>query len=202
MAVLSAAARPGHPFWHFLVLVSAAVAVFVWIKIAEWTRRSTPEGRPPRPQRRAWTAIDQHTAWTLAALSATAAAVHAQVGPEHFWESAAFGVFFLGAAAAQAAWAVAVCRRPGRTVLLAGAAANAAFAALWAVSRTIGVPFGPQAWRPEAVSQPDVVATLLELSIVAAVARIAWANRGRHVRHSRTVALGRSDVDVAVGRPK
>jgi len=202
MAVLSAAPPPGHPIWHFLVVVGAAVAVFVWIKMAEWTRRSAPERRRPRRRRRAWAGIDRHTAWTLAALSATAAAVHAQVGPEHFRESAAFGVFFLCASAGQAAWAVAVCRKPVRAVLLAGAAANAAVVALWAVSRTMGLPIGPRAWRPEAVSQPDVVATLLELSIVAAVARIAWANRRQEVRLGRAVALGRRDAGLAVGRPR
>jgi hypothetical protein len=176
MAVV-AAPPTGHPFSHFLIVAGGAVAVFLGIKMAEWTRRSKSSAGPPRHQRRTWASIDQHTAWTLAALSGTAAAVHAQVCPEHFRESAAFGVFFLCASAGQAAWAMAVCRRPGRTVLLLGAAGNAAVVALWAVSRTIGLPIGPQAWRPEAVSQPDTAATLIEVFIVVAVAHMARSNR-------------------------
>ena len=39
--------------------------------------------------------------------------------------------------------------------------------ALWAVSRTAGLPIGPGAWMPEPVQTLDVSATVLELVLVA-----------------------------------
>jgi hydrogenase/urease accessory protein HupE len=43
---------------------------------------------------------------------------------------------------------------------------------VWAISRTIGVPLGPQPWRPEAVGVADVLSTLDELAAVVLVAAV------------------------------
>jgi hypothetical protein len=58
-------------------------------------------------------------------------------------------VFFLVVTPLQIAWALLVQReRAGNPRLLAiGAAGNLAIAATWAVSRVIGIPFGPEAFR-------------------------------------------------------
>jgi hypothetical protein len=40
---------------------------------------------------------------------------------------------------------------------------------IWALSRTIGLPIGPEAWMPEPVSTVDVTATLMELLLVVSV---------------------------------
>jgi hypothetical protein len=55
--------------------------------------------------------------------------------------------------------------RPVRGVLLAGAIVNLGVAAAWALSRTLGMPVGPEPWTPEAVGVADVTATLFELAI-------------------------------------
>jgi hypothetical protein len=64
---------------------------------------------------------------------------------------------------------VLVLRQPGRTLLTLGAVGNLAVVALWIMSRTVGVPIGPEVWRPEAITAIDSMATTLELAIVAGV---------------------------------
>ena len=49
---------------------------------------------------------------------------------------------------------------------MVGAAGNAAVVLVWAVSRTAGLPIGPEVWHPEAISALDVVATALEAGLV------------------------------------
>jgi hypothetical protein len=109
----------------------------------------------------------------LAAASAGAGLVHALVCPEHFKEAWSFGAFFLVAAAAQVAWAWrAWWRGATRSLLLAAAVGNAAVVVLWLVTRTVGLPIGPEPGVAEGVGGADVLATALELYLVVAA---AWA---------------------------
>jgi hypothetical protein len=101
----------------------------------------------------------------LAGLSAVAAGIHAWVVPEHFEEYALFGVFFAVLGFAQAGWAAAVLRHPTRLLYIAGVALSAGLLALWAMSRTAGVPIGPEAWEAEPASLLDVAAGVAELGI-------------------------------------
>lgn len=112
--------------------------------------------------------------YTLASLSAGAAAVHLAVIPEHLTEYWPFAVFFAGVAAFQAAWAFAVLTRPQRGLYGLGAVASAGLITLWALSRTIGLPLGPEPWHPEAASLPDVAAVALEIGLILTI----WT-RGR-----------------------
>jgi hypothetical protein len=98
-----------------------------------------------------------------AALAWGAAVIHAVVIPQHLAESAVIGAFFVVAAPAQALWGSWIYRRPGERLLLAGAAGSLAIAALWAFTRVVEVPLGPNAWRPESVGVLDVLATVDEL---------------------------------------
>lgn len=50
---------------------------------------------------------------------------------------------------------------------------------MWAISRTVGVPVGPQPWRPEAVAPIDVLSTLDKLAAVILVGVVLAALRGR-----------------------
>jgi hypothetical protein len=102
----------------------------------------------------------------LAACSAAAATVHFAVISEHVEDYWLFGVFFGSAGLAQALFAVLVVQRPSRLVYAAGAAGNAAIVALWIVTRTAGLPMGPDPGEAEAVGTADVVSTVLELLIV------------------------------------
>ncbi len=131
----------------------------------------------------------------LALMSLAAAAIHFAVTGDHAQEHVAFGLFFLVVAWAQALWAGATVVRPRRWLFTAGIAGNAAIVAVWAASRTVGVPIGPHPWTPEAAATADVVSTILELGIVAGcVARLA---RGVHPERARHA--GRAPIALAFG---
>jgi FtsP/CotA-like multicopper oxidase with cupredoxin domain len=102
-----------------------------------------------------------------AALSLIAALMHAWAMPEHFEEWWGYGAFFLIAAAAQACYGLALLRWPGRSLLLLGVAGNLSVVSLWAVTRTVGIPFfGPHAGEVEGVGAVDLSATVAELALV------------------------------------
>src|SRR4051812_15175595 len=113
----------------------------------------------------------------LAALSWLAALIHATVVPEHWAEYRPFGGAFAVLAAAQFAWSAAVFRAPGRRILLAGAVLSAGVGAVWALSRTTGLPVGPEAGEPEAVGPADVAASAAEAFLAVVAVRLARATR-------------------------
>jgi hypothetical protein len=89
----------------------------------------------------------------------------------HFREYWLFGLLFAIVAPLQIVWAALVQRRPAdRRLLIAGAIANVVVAAVWLVSRTTGLPIGPDAGTPEAVGVKDVLATADELGLALLVA--------------------------------
>ncbi|HEV2982602.1 MAG TPA: hypothetical protein VGX51_14330 [Solirubrobacteraceae bacterium] len=105
--------------------------------------------------------------------------IHIGAAVDHFEEfhlyAAAFGVL----AAVQIAWAAMLARQPSRRVLLAGCAFSAGVIAMWATSRTVGVPIAPQPWRPEPVGVADLVETLGETVTVVAVLSVALSPKLR-----------------------
>lgn len=107
-----------------------------------------------------------------ATCSLVAMAIHASVAPEHFHEDVLFGVFFTVTAVCQLAWAILVVLRPRQHWLLAGAIGNAAIIGLWAYTRFVSLPLGPDAGAREEVGTRDVLATCVEVLIVLAV---VWA---------------------------
>jgi hypothetical protein len=50
--------------------------------------------------------------------------------------------------------------------------ANGAMVAIWAISRTTGLPVGPDPWMPEPLGALDLLATGLEVVLIAVG---AWA---------------------------
>ena len=94
-------------------------------------------------------------------LSWAAGLIHVVAAVEHVDEYLLFGLFFALLAPAQFAWGVLAYRRPDRRLLVWGAVANLAVVALWVVSRTIGLPIGPD--QPEAVGPVDAVCSADEL---------------------------------------
>jgi hypothetical protein len=103
----------------------------------------------------------------LALLSLGAAGIHFAFIGVHLAEDWAHGAFFAIVAWAQLAWAAAIVLRPSRPLLRAGALGSGAVIATWVVSRTMGVPVGPDAGSPEPVALYDSLATVFELGIVA-----------------------------------
>lgn len=123
---------------------------------------------------------------TVAAIATAAAAgIHLAVAPEHFREWWGFGAFFVVCGAVQLAWAAAW---PSSGV--AGIAGNVSLIALWALSRTAGLPFGPDAGTPEAIGPVDVATVLVELIAVVALVVNHFAVRGEwspfHQLHEET----------------
>lgn len=139
---------------------------------AAWRKRLTAlpsQDRPGATDRGSLSGLG--LVWlALAAASAAAGIIHAAVAPEHLDEWGALGSAFVVAAALQLGWAAAATRgstrRIGRLDLTStGLAINTAILVTWVVSRTVGVPLG----NVEEIGRPDIVAGLLEATIVAAL---------------------------------
>jgi hypothetical protein len=83
--------------------------------------------------------------------------------------------FFAVVTVAQLAWGAAALVRAPRWWLALGAAGNLAVVATWVVSRTAGLPVGPEAGVTLPAHFPDTLATVLEIVVVAgAAALLAW----------------------------
>ena len=107
-----------------------------------------------------------------AALTVTAI-IHLAVVPEHAREWPAAAAFFVVLAVVEVALAVAVMTKNDRGPLLAGSMISGMSAVLWAASRTVGLPIGPDPFSPEAVAASDLIATALEVVAAATFFRLA-----------------------------
>jgi hypothetical protein len=105
---------------------------------------------------------------TVVLFSAAAGFLHAVATPEHFAEHFVFGLFFLVVTVGQMAVVVAGLNRPCRALWVATVAGNAIVLAIWAVSRTTGLPFGPEAWTPEPIGLLDMACAGYEIALIAA----------------------------------
>ena len=108
----------------------------------------------------------------LAVASEFAGLIHLAHAREHLHEYVPFGLFFLASGFFQIVWAVMVFWPRSRAFFVVGLLANGATVALWALTRTVGLPIGPEHWTAESVGVADVVASVLELLIVAGCAWI------------------------------
>jgi hypothetical protein len=110
--------------------------------------------------------------WLAAALLVGAGAVHLAMAPSHFGESTAEGVGFLVSAWLQILLAIVVVLRPTRRVVIAVVAVTAACIEAWAVSRTVGFPFGAHAGHAESVTIVDGVTVAMEAATVVLAAML------------------------------
>jgi hypothetical protein len=105
--------------------------------------------------------------YSAVALSSVAALIHLLVTPEHFGEWWGYGTFMLAAFVAQAIYAAALLVWPGwKLLLLAGAIGNLTIIGMWAVSRTVGIPLGPETGEVEEIGALDLVCTAAEATLV------------------------------------
>jgi hypothetical protein len=125
----------------------------------------------------------------LAVTSLAAAGIHFAVMGEHFQEYVVFGVFFSLVAWFQALWALGIVVAPTRRTLAVGLMANAAIACVWLVSRTAGVPIGPEPGVAEPAALLDVLSTVLELLIVVVCAALLLRQSRRPLGAGRTRTL-------------
>ena len=147
--------------------------------------RALDASEPRRPSAAA--ARRAKLAVTAALFSAGAGAIHASVAGPHIQEYAAFGVLFVASAIAQAVWAALLLVSPSARLLIAGVVGNALIVQVWALSRTVGLPFGPEPWSAEPITYLDLTATTFELGVVA-VSGLLLVQGGAHT------ALSGSDV--------
>jgi hypothetical protein len=101
-----------------------------------------------------------------------AEAVHTAVISAHFREWWAEGVFFFALSVLEGALAAALLLTRARRPCLAAAGVSLATIAVWAWSRTTGLPLGPEAGYPEPVGRADSVATILEALTALALAPV------------------------------
>jgi hypothetical protein len=122
-----------------------------------------------------------------------AAIIHGTVVSEHFQAWRPAGLFFLGTQLVEISLALAAVyawrRLSAQLVFLTGVGT----VAVWMLSRTFGMPFGPAAFRvPEAIGVPDLACCILELTAAALAVPLAFGLRlpsGGAGARSRTVAL-------------
>jgi hypothetical protein len=122
-----------------------------------------------------------------ALFSAASAAIHFAVVHEHLDEYPAFGLAFIVMGWFQFAWAARVVARPTRRLALAGAVGNGLIMGCWALSRTFGLPIGPEHWTPEAVGTADVISTILEGLVVAGAIMFLSASTNARIVPMRAV---------------
>lgn len=130
---------------------------------------------------------------TAALLSVGAAVIHAAVAGSHFEVYAPFGLLFFASALGQTIWAVLLLAAPSARLLAAGVAGNLGILATWALSRTSGLPLGPEPGTPEPIGALDIAASAFELGLVVAallliVSRGPLATPGRQVKHFAAIA--------------
>ncbi|MEI7623417.1 MAG: hypothetical protein WCJ88_07665 [Actinomycetes bacterium] len=109
---------------------------------------------------------DRNVRWLAAVLSLTVGAVHFGYAPHHLADDWAHGWFFMLIAAYQCIFAVLIVARPRRWLWASAVVINLAVIGTWLVSRTVGLPFGPQELRAESFSTPDIVCSILEGAII------------------------------------
>ena len=130
----------------------------------------------------------------VAAGLAGAGLIHLAVVPEHLEEWPAAGVFFVVLAVAGLAVGWAVLVRPTRGPLLAAAAVCVLPLTVWLCSRTVGLPFGPEAGETEPVGLADSATAVLELGVVLLAAHRIRDDRGAAPRPG----LSRDTVRLAL----
>lgn len=113
--------------------------------------------------------------YSAAAFSLVAALIHLWVASEHFLHWWGYGVFFIVVALAQGLFGMLILRWPGRpSIHLAGVWGNLMVVALYVISRTWGMPYGPgwgTPFNPDVahVEDPEILgmsATAAEMAIV------------------------------------
>jgi len=118
----------------------------------------------------------------VAALAFIGALIHVGAAVDHFGEFPLYTLVFCLLAAGQTAWAAMLVARPSRRVILLGCLFQLGIVALWALSRTVGVPIAPRAWVPEEIGVADLVATTGELASVVGALCVAMSPRIKFAR--------------------
>jgi hypothetical protein len=179
------------------ILISLAGVALVPLALVSARRSRVPVGFADRSQADRGHAVVGAASVVAALLSIGAAIVHFAVIAQHFDEWWLTGMFFLSIALFQLGWGLLVLIQPSALVYVTGAIANALIIVTWIVSRTTGVPVGPEAGEAEAVSLPDAMATAFEVGlIVVLVALLAERSARWPARRFPPMAAGLGSAAV------
>ncbi|MDT7573643.1 MAG: hypothetical protein QOE05_3817 [Actinomycetota bacterium] len=118
--------------------------------------------------------------FVLAAATAGAGAIHLAFAPEHLAEYRPLGIGFVAAGGLQLLWAALVTVRDSPRWLYAGGVLSLVFVGVYLLSRTVGLPLGPEAFEPEAFGTSDLMCCALEVPV--GLAAIALARRPAALR--------------------
>ena len=130
-------------------------------------------------------------AWVLAGLSAAAGVIHFAVLTEHTGGDLIVPIGFAVAGWIQLAIAgVIIARRPAPALYWITIVANLAFIAVWAWSRTAGLPFDPYGGVAEPVGALDLTAALLEAGAVVIASALLLAPRSVNVPERVSLVTG------------
>lgn len=137
---------------------------------------------------------------TLAAISAGTALIHVVAFAQHLRESRLEAGFFAAVTVVEVLLAVLLVANPSRRLLWWTTATNAFVLAVWAASRTTGLPWTAEPWSREPVGILDLGASALEAALAVAAVRLV-AERGRApARDDRRGAAAQiTAVGVVVG---
>lgn len=159
------------------ILISFAGVALVPLAVLPGWRRRQRLGLAEEPRPGPVLPVVGATSMVVALLSIGAAVIHFAVIAQHFDEWWLTGLFFLSIAPFQLACGLLVLIRPSARVYVVGALANALIVVTWIVSRTSGVPIGPQAGEAEAIGFPDALATAFEIVLVAILVALLLGGR-------------------------
>jgi hypothetical protein len=120
----------------------------------------------PRAHARGAAAPTRATLLLGSALATVSAGIDLAVAPERLAQWIGYGAFFFGAAAAQLALVVALATRPSPAIVQAGIWTTVGTMVMYLVSRTAGIPLGPDAGTVEGIDALGVTATVAEAALV------------------------------------
>ena len=156
-----------------LFLLITNLVLVGWVVAARGGRLAVTTVRRPSGMAMAGRLTDtriDNTRLLLVAGLIGSAVIHAAVVPEHLAEWTGAGLFFIVLTVAQLVLAGLLVIRSDRALLWSAVALNVAPLLIWGYSRTLGLPFGPEAGIAESVGLADIFAGLLELiALTAAV---------------------------------
>ncbi|MPZ88673.1 MAG: hypothetical protein GEU81_11495 [Nitriliruptorales bacterium] len=136
--------------------------------------------------------------WTAVLSLGSAGVLHAAVVAPHYGEWAAAAWFFVVLEATQIGLGVALAARPSRVFCRAAIAVSAGALTVWGVSRTVGMPFGPEAGVVGPVGFVDLVTAVLELLTIAVLVLVLRAPGNAGGDYSGTVVAQIAMIGVCI----
>ena len=131
--------------------------------------------------------------WWMAFASLGAGLIHLAAVSEHVSEWWLYGLFFLVLGVVQIGWAALALESDLLPVPHLFAAMNAAVIGLWLVTRSTGLPVGPESWKAEAVGTADLLCSALEAVVVVLLVLTV-----RRPQHQDSTDLTKAQLRMAV----